>query len=98
MKASSDHILTSHAGSLPRPDELIAETALFESGRPVLIVPYIQKTGLELGNNSRFGTPGPDSAGKFAQCRSSRHGGVTLDYRVTLGPNGNLNSGRRGYR
>jgi nucleotide-binding universal stress UspA family protein len=31
------------------PDELIAETALFESGRPVLIVPYIQKTGLELG-------------------------------------------------
>ena len=24
MKASSDHILTSHAGSLPRPDELIA--------------------------------------------------------------------------
>ena len=31
------------------PDELIAETALFESGRPVLIVPYIQKTGLKLG-------------------------------------------------
>src|SRR5262249_38464086 len=31
------------------PDELIAETALFESGRPVLIVPYIQKTGLEVG-------------------------------------------------
>ena len=24
MKASSDHILTSHAGSLPRPDALIA--------------------------------------------------------------------------
>ncbi|MBV8122129.1 MAG: epoxyalkane--coenzyme M transferase, partial [Alphaproteobacteria bacterium] len=23
MKASTDHILTSHAGSLPRPDELI---------------------------------------------------------------------------
>ena len=30
-------------------DELIAETALFESGRPVLFVPYIQKTGLTLG-------------------------------------------------
>jgi nucleotide-binding universal stress UspA family protein len=31
------------------PEELIAETALFESGRPVMLVPYIQKTGLELG-------------------------------------------------
>src|SRR5215468_1777929 len=30
-------------------DELIAETALFESGRPVLFVPYIQKPGLTLG-------------------------------------------------
>jgi len=32
------------------PEELIAETALFESGRPVLLVPYIQKAGLKLGN------------------------------------------------
>jgi nucleotide-binding universal stress UspA family protein len=31
------------------PDELIAETALFESGRPVLLVPYIQKADLQLG-------------------------------------------------
>jgi len=31
------------------PEELIAESALFEGGRPVLLVPYIQKTGLELG-------------------------------------------------
>ena len=31
------------------PEELIAETALFESGRPVLLVPYIQKSGLKLG-------------------------------------------------
>jgi nucleotide-binding universal stress UspA family protein len=30
------------------PDELIGETALFQAGRPVLIVPYIQKTGLKL--------------------------------------------------
>ena len=30
-------------------DELIAETALFESGRPVLVVPYIQKDGIKLG-------------------------------------------------
>jgi nucleotide-binding universal stress UspA family protein len=31
------------------PEELIGETALFEGGRPVLFVPYIQKTGLKLG-------------------------------------------------
>ncbi len=31
------------------PDELIAETALFESGRPLLLVPYIQQTGFKLG-------------------------------------------------
>jgi len=31
------------------PEELIAETTLFESGRPVLLVPYIQKNGFKLG-------------------------------------------------
>ena len=31
------------------PEELIAESALFEGGRPVLVVPYIQKDGLKLG-------------------------------------------------
>ncbi len=30
------------------PEEAIIEGALFESGPPVLIVPYIQKTGLKL--------------------------------------------------
>ena len=30
------------------PEELIAEAALFSSGRPVLVVPYIQKDGLKL--------------------------------------------------
>jgi len=30
------------------PEKLIAEAALFESGRPALIVPYIQKAGLKL--------------------------------------------------
>ena len=30
------------------PESLIAEAALFESGRPVLIVPYIQKAGIKL--------------------------------------------------
>jgi nucleotide-binding universal stress UspA family protein len=32
----------------PGPESLIIESALFESGRPVLVVPYIQKAGLAL--------------------------------------------------
>ena len=32
MKTSSDHILTSHAGSLPRPDELIEAYRARETG------------------------------------------------------------------
>jgi nucleotide-binding universal stress UspA family protein len=30
------------------PDEVLDEAALFESGRPVIVVPFIQKTGLKL--------------------------------------------------
>ena len=30
------------------PESLVIEAALFESGRPVLVVPYIQKTGIRL--------------------------------------------------
>lgn len=33
MKKSSDRILTSHAGSLPRPDDLIAANAQREAGK-----------------------------------------------------------------
>src|SRR6202022_1470591 len=32
MKSSTDHILTSHAGSLPRPDDLIVANQARESG------------------------------------------------------------------
>jgi nucleotide-binding universal stress UspA family protein len=32
----------------PAPEELIIEAALFESGRPVVVVPYIQKQGMKL--------------------------------------------------
>ena len=35
MRKSTDHILTSHVGSLPRPDELIAANRARESGAPV---------------------------------------------------------------
>jgi len=30
------------------PDDLLIESALFESGRPLVLVPYIQKSGLKL--------------------------------------------------
>ena len=32
----------------PGPQDLVIETALFHSGRPVLVVPYIQRTNLNL--------------------------------------------------
>jgi 5-methyltetrahydropteroyltriglutamate--homocysteine methyltransferase len=35
MRTSSDHILTSHVGSLPRPDELIEANRARTTGRPV---------------------------------------------------------------
>jgi len=35
-------------GRLAGAQELVAESALFSSGRPVVLVPYIQKTGLKL--------------------------------------------------
>ena len=34
MRASTDHILTSHAGSLPRPDDLIETNRAREAGEP----------------------------------------------------------------
>jgi 5-methyltetrahydropteroyltriglutamate--homocysteine methyltransferase len=35
MRASADHVLTSHVGSLPRPDELIDANRAREAGEPV---------------------------------------------------------------
>src|SRR5207244_11605169 len=35
MRRSTDHILTSHVGSLPRPDELIAANRARETGEAV---------------------------------------------------------------
>ena len=35
MKTNTDHIATSHVGSLPRPDSLIAAFHAMESGQPL---------------------------------------------------------------
>jgi len=40
------------------PQELIIEAALLHSGRPAVVVPYIQKTGLTLNRFWRAGTEG----------------------------------------
>src|ERR1700760_4101232 len=40
MKTSTDHILTSHVGSLPRPDELIAANRAREEGRGIEPAPF----------------------------------------------------------
>lgn len=41
-------VVTQAEPNKPIVDELIVEGVLFESGRPVLVVPYVQKTGLTL--------------------------------------------------
>src|SRR5262245_48939430 len=40
MKASSERILTTHAGSLPRPEDLLEMTAARAAGRPVDVAAY----------------------------------------------------------
>ena len=50
------------------------------------------RTRLQFSDDGRFLSSGPDSAGKITQCRSSRHGGVAPNYRVTRALGGNLNS------
>src|SRR6266853_5370488 len=48
------------------------------------------RTRLQFSDDGGFLSSGPDSAGKITQCRSSRHGGVAPNYRVTRAPGGNL--------
>jgi 5-methyltetrahydropteroyltriglutamate--homocysteine methyltransferase len=43
MRTSADHILTSHVGSLPRPDELIEANRAREAGEPVDEAQFQQK-------------------------------------------------------
>ena len=65
MRGSTDHILTSHAGSLPRPDGLIAawagenETALAEQlGRAVgEVVRRQTELGIDVPGDGEFGKP-----------------------------------------
>jgi 5-methyltetrahydropteroyltriglutamate--homocysteine methyltransferase len=65
MRTSSDHILTSHAGSLPRPDELIAawaakdEQELAEKLRTAVaeVVRRQQQVGIDVPGDGEYGKP-----------------------------------------
>jgi len=71
MKASLDHIITSHAGSLPRPDGLIAANRAVETGEPVdeqafqqtlsaavaEVVRYQHDLGIDIPGDGEFGKP-----------------------------------------
>ncbi len=71
MRKSSDHILTSHAGSLPRPDSLIeahraraageatTETQLQETLRAAIaeVVSYQKEIGIDVPGDGEFGKP-----------------------------------------
>src|SRR5215472_3266854 len=65
MKTSSDHILTSHAGSLPRPDDLIAawgandEQALIEklTASVAGVVRRQKEIGIDVPGDGEFGKP-----------------------------------------
>ena len=65
MRNSSDYILTSHAGSLPRPDGLIAawaaddETALADTLRNAVaeVVRRQKELGIDIPGDGEFGKP-----------------------------------------
>ena len=69
MRGSSDHILTSHVGSLPRPDDLIAANRAREAGEPIdeplfqqglracvaAVVRRQRELGIDVPNDGEFG-------------------------------------------
>ena len=71
MRASSDHIATSHVGSLPRPDGLIAVHRAHEAGQPIDDAAYQQTLreavaevvrrqrdiGIDIPGDGEFGKP-----------------------------------------
>jgi 5-methyltetrahydropteroyltriglutamate--homocysteine methyltransferase len=71
MRASTDHILTSHAGSLPRPDPLIAANRARVAGEAIAdadlagtlgaavaeVVRRQQQIGIDVPGDGEFGKP-----------------------------------------
>ncbi len=79
MRASSDHILTSHAGSLPRPDDLIEANRAREAGETTDedafqetlqaavsdVVGHQKELGIDVPGDGEFGK----SVGSWGQLR-----------------------------
>ena len=71
MRTSQDHILTSHVGSLPRPDGLIAAYRVHEAGEPIddkafqqtlkasvaEVVRHQHELGIDIPGDGEFGKP-----------------------------------------
>ena len=71
MRTSTDHILTSHAGSLPRPDALIAANRAHETGEAIderafdetlrgavaEVVRHQKELGIDIPGDGEFGKP-----------------------------------------
>jgi len=98
MRTSKDHILTSHVGSLPRPDGLIAAYRAHETGEPIdekafeqtlraavaEVVHHQHSLGIDIPGDGEFGKPMGQRVNYGSWWRYSwqRLGGLKLD-----GPN-----------
>ena len=90
MRASSDHILTSHVGSLPRPDALIesnragdepALNATLRARRVAEIVRRQREVGIDVPGDGEFGKPTGHRVnyGAWWNYSFQRLGGLDLD-------------------
>lgn len=94
MKGSQDHIATSHVGSLPRPDGLIAAHRAHETGEPIdekafeqtlrsavaEVVRHQHDLGIDIPGDGEFGKPMGQSVNYGSWWRYSwqRLGGLTV--------------------
>jgi len=70
------------------PEELIVEGALFDSGRPVLVVPYIQKGGLKLDRVMVCWDGGRNAARALADAMPLLHKAKTVDVVIVANDKG----------
>ncbi len=74
-------------GKLPL-EELVIEAALFESGRPVLIVPYIQKVALKLDRVLVCWNRSPNAARAVGDAMPFLHRATAVEVAIVLGEAG----------
>jgi 5-methyltetrahydropteroyltriglutamate--homocysteine methyltransferase len=95
MRASLDHILTSHVGSLPRPDGLIAAYSAHDAGRPLddealqqtlrdavaEVVRHQRDVGIDIPGDGEFGKPMAQRVqyGSWWRYSWQRLGGLKVD-------------------